>query len=130
MRSFFIFFILALSVSASFIHSAPSSSLPLEESHSLISDQLAKLDLLIRATEQSLEGEKKLREMIKEYKKIEALFLQHPEDNDVLFTMVKQAFKVLEMIKETHLLHAFDAEFIDELTVLAQAASKRGIPKP
>ena len=96
----------------------------------IVNNELVRLDTLIQATEQTLEGEKKLRGMIVEYQKFHEQFLKKPEDNELLFKVVKSAHKTLETIKENHLTQTFDKEFIDELTVLAQPATKRGIPNP
>lgn len=105
----------------------PSENTPLKDA--VIISQLSRLDTLIEATEQTLETEKKLRERIIEYGKIQELYLLTPENNDILFRMVKCAYRTLELMKESHLTQNFDPEFVDELTVLAQAATKRGIPK-
>jgi hypothetical protein len=96
----------------------------------LIGNEIARLDTLIQATEQSLEGQKKLRTLIVEYQKLQDQYLKNTKDNELLFKLVKSAYRVLVSIKENHLIHNFDPEFIDELTVLSQPASKRGIPKP
>lgn len=96
----------------------------------LIGDEIARLDTLIQATEQSLEGQKKLRLLIVEYQKVQDIYLKNTKDNDLLFKVVKSAHRVLQSIKENNLLHTFDSEFIDELTILSQPATKRGIPKP
>lgn len=95
-----------------------------------IDNEIARLDTLIQATERSLEGQNKLRKKIVEYKKTEEAYLKSPDNNDLLFAVVKSAHRTLEAIKESHLTQTFDPEFINELTVLSQAASKRGIPKP
>lgn len=96
----------------------------------LIGNEIARLDTLIQATQQSLEGQKTLREKIVEYKKIQDLYLQQPQNNDLLFRLVKSAKRTLDTIKENSLTQTFDPEFINELTVLSQAANKRGVPKP
>jgi len=96
----------------------------------LLENELTRLDRLIQATQRSLECEIKLREQIVEYKKIQEEYLKRPEDNDLLFKMIKSAHRTIKSIKENHLTESFDPEFIDELTVLAQAANKRGVPKP
>jgi hypothetical protein len=96
----------------------------------MIATELSRLDTLIQATTESLQGQKKLRERIVEYQKIQELFMKNPNDNDILLRMVKSAYRTLESIKESNLVQTFDPEFIDELTVLSQAAAKRGVPKP
>jgi len=105
---------------------APSSSDPA----AFITHEISRLDTLIQATQQSLEDQKKLRERIVEYKKLQDAYVKAPDDNDLLFRIVKSAHRTLQAIKENHLIHVFDPEFIDELTVLSQPAQKRGIPKP
>lgn len=96
----------------------------------LIGNEISRLDTLIEATEQSLEGQKKLRAQIVEYQKIQELYLKKPQDNDLLLKVVKSAYRTLQTIKENHLIQTFDSDFIDELTVLSQPATKRGVPKP
>lgn len=102
----------------------------IKDPEAMLDNEITRLDALIQATQQSLEGQKKLRERILEYKQIQETFLKKPEDNDLLFRLVKSAYRTLEVIKENHLTQTFDPDFIDELTVLSQAANKRGIPKP
>jgi hypothetical protein len=107
-----------------------ATALPFKDPDALIVNEIARLETLIQATQQSLEGQKKLLGLIEEYKKIQDLFFKNPQDNDLLLRMAKTAYRTLEAIKENFLMQAFDSDFIDELTVLSQAASKRGIPKP
>lgn len=95
----------------------------------LISQEINRLDTLIQATQQSLETQKKLRDTILEYQKAYADYIKQPQNDDLLLRLVKSAHKTLKLIKEGHLKQTFDPAFIDELTVLAQPASKRGIPK-
>lgn len=108
----------------------PATISPVKDPNALIGNELSRLDTLIQATQQSLEGQKKLRERIIEYQKIQDAHLLHPENNEILFRMVKSAYRTLEVIQENHLIQTFDPDFINELTVLAQVATKRGIPKP
>lgn len=107
-----------------------SSLLPIKDPRALVGNELSRLENLIQATQQSLEGQKQLREKIVEYQKIQDSYSLHPKDNEILFRMIKSAYGTLHIIQENHLEHAFDPEFISELKVLAQVASKRGVPKP
>lgn len=109
---------------------ADPPSLAIKDPAALINTELGRLDTLIQATQQSLDGQKKLKEKIIEYKKIQEQYLQKPTDNDLLLRLVKSAHRTLELIKETHLGQTFDPEFINELTVFSQPINKRGIPKP
>lgn len=104
--------------------------LSIKDPEALIGNEIARLDTLIQATEQSLEGQKKLRTLIVEYQKVQKQYLNTPQDNDLLFKVVKAAHRTLQTIKENHLVQTFDTDFIDELTVLSQPVAKRGIPKP
>lgn len=101
-----------------------------EDPTQIITNELAKLDSIIAATEKSLENQKLLRDRIQEYKKIQRLFLEHKEDREISYRMVKAAHRVLEIIKQNHLTHAFDPEFLSELALFSKIATKRGIPKP
>jgi hypothetical protein len=96
----------------------------------LLGNELARIDMLILATQQSLESQKKLREQIAEYQKIQEYYLKHSQDNEVLFRMIKIAYATLNTIKDNHLEQTFDPDFISELTVISQVAKKRGVPKP
>lgn len=96
----------------------------------IIDHEIIRLDDLIKATEQSLEVQKRLKGEIIEYQKAQNQFLANPKDNEQLLKVVKAAHKTLRTIKDNHLEALFDADFIDELTVLSQPAAKKGIPKP
>lgn len=111
-------------------HAAASALAQIKDPTALIGNELARLDSLIQATQQSLESQKKLRERIVEYQRIQDAHFQHPGDNEVLFRMVKCAYQTLKIIEENHLEQTFDPDFISELTILSQVATKRGIPKP
>ena len=104
--------------------------LPIKDPNALIGNELSRLDLLIEATRQSLEEQQKLRKKIVEYQKIQDAHLLHPHDNEILFRMIKSAHAILKLIQDNYLEHTFDPEFISELKVLAQVATKHGIPKP
>ena len=103
---------------------------PIKDPKALLSTEISRLDTLIQATDQSLQGQRLLKSKIIEYKDIQDEYLLKTEDNDLLLKMVKCAHKTLQMIKENHLEQTFDPEFIEELTVLSQAASKKGVPRP
>ena len=102
----------------------------IKDPKALIGNEIARLDTLIQATEQSLEAQQKLRVQILEYQKLQDYYLQNPKDNELLLKLVKSAYRTLQTIKNNHLSQTFDSDFIDELTVFSQPATKRGIPKP
>jgi hypothetical protein len=133
MVSFSFFFLLFL-CSAQKGFSVENPTLPnlsyIKDPAELLNNEIERLDTLIQATQQSLENQKALRASIVEYQKIQNLYLQNTQDNELLFHLIKNAHYLLESIKENHLLHTFDSDFLSELTLLSQAANKRGMPKP
>jgi hypothetical protein len=96
----------------------------------LIKNELAMLDNLIDVTKQNLENQKNLRQMIQQYMTIQEVYIKNPDDKEVLYRMVKVAHRTLDNIKQNHLTHLFDADFISELSLMSQIANKRSIPKP
>lgn len=97
---------------------------------SLITNELAMLDTLIVATQQSLEQQKVLRDLITKYLDTQEAFLEDSDNKELLYRTVKLAHRVSESIKENHLVHNFDGAFISELNLLSQVAVKYGEPKP
>src|SRR5262249_55764715 len=93
-------------------------------------NELQALDRLIDATQKNLEKQRALRVAIADYLKLQDLYLKNDQDKELMFRMVKNAHRILESIKENHLVHLFNADFISELTLFSQIAVKKGIPKP
>lgn len=94
-----------------------------------LQNELSTLDALINATQQSLDNQKKIRELFVQYQKLRTLAQQNPDDNEQLIKMVKSAQRLLNSIEENNLSQNFDPDFMTELALFAQIASKRGIPK-
>lgn len=94
------------------------------------SNEISTLDLLIKSTEQSVENQKYLRQLIVKYQDSLKLYLKDPDNSDRMLSTAKEAYRALECIKENYLESTFDPKFIEELTVFAKVANKRGIPKP
>ena len=92
--------------------------------------ELQTLDNLIAATQKSLDEQKKLREIFLDYQTFRVQCEQDPNDNDKLLKMVKVALRLHNAIQESHLTNNFDPEFIKELTLFSQIASKKGVPRP
>lgn len=110
--------------------SAVDASVLLADPDSVITNELAMLDTLIVATQQSLEQQKVLRDLITKYLDTQEAFLEDSENKELLYRTVKLAHRVSESIKENHLIHNFDAAFLSELNLLSQVAVKYGEPKP
>lgn len=92
--------------------------------------ELLMLDTLIEATQNSLECQQALREQVKKFQEMQRLYLQRPNDKDLLLQVAKSAQRLLDSIQANYLTQAFEPEFLSELTLFSQVASKRGIPKP
>lgn len=88
------------------------------------------LDRLIESTQTTLENQLALRDMIKQYQELREIYIQDTENTELLLRVAKLSYLVSESIKENHLDHAFDPEFLSELSLFAKLASKRGIPSP
>lgn len=96
----------------------------------LVINELGMLDSLIEVTERNLQRQKELRKEVLLYQEDLALYLKHSSDKDVVLKVAKRARRLLEGIKNLHLIEAFEPDFISELTLFAQIAQKRSVPKP
>jgi hypothetical protein len=86
--------------------------------------ELPQAELLIKATEKSLEQQKQLHKLLKEYIAIQDSFQKSPADNKILSQMVFKGSQLFQLVKEAHLEHNFSPDFLNELTVLDQFAQK------
>lgn len=100
------------------------SQLSLQETNS----ELTELDALIKATENSLARQKKLRPLIEEYRRVEKSCIEKPNDTALLFKLAKQGKLVYEAIEESKLQDYFKPEFIQELQKLKAIGDKKSIP--
>lgn len=91
--------------------------------------ELESLENLISLTEQNLKDLLNLKASIFEYQKQQNLFLDHPNNKELLLKTGKAAKKVLETIKEQHLTHVFDAKFLSELSLFEKMVKKPTLPK-
>ncbi len=92
---------------------------------SVVPGNLTSLELLIQATQQQHEFQVALRDEIVEYQKLRDLYLEKPENKDLLFRVANRADRVLEGIKQAKLVHLFDSEFLKELNVFSKFAKKK-----
>lgn len=100
------------------------------ENKDLIDREITMLSDLIDATQQNLNNQIKLRDLIKQYQTYQKRYLEVADDNELLYQMIKTAYVILDIIKQNHLAEAFDPAFISELTIVSKPAAKRGLPKP
>ncbi len=96
----------------------------------MVANELSILDNLIEVSEQNVETQKKLRDLIKKYQQLQSQYLQDEQNKEVLYKLVRVAYQASEIIKENHLSQVFDPDFLSELNLLAQIGQKRGIPSP
>lgn len=125
------FFLLA----ASSLTAAIQQDLPKSEIHTLkdpkeiINLQIKSLDHLAEMTKMSLAKMAQLRASILNYQTIQELYLQQTKDKELLYRMTKLADHLLNEIKNAHLMHAFDAEFMSELNMFSRIYRKNEVPK-
>lgn len=89
---------------------------------------LAALDALIVATEQTLATQRKVRQMVSDYFTLRAEYTENQQNKQLIVRLVKMATGLLEVIQANHLADAFDADFMHELTFFSQIASKKSRP--
>lgn len=134
---FFRIFVLIYSIHVSVILNAEESIHPVTtdmprivDPATLTTNELVTIDRLIEVTQRSVDKQKALRELIKEYQAAQALSIKDPDDTEKLYSLAKMAYRVSQCIKDNHLDHAFDPEFLSELNLFAKVAAKQGIPPP
>lgn len=87
--------------------------------------ELQALDHLIAVTQQNLQNQKKLRPVVEQYLSVRDRFLKNMDDNQLAIRMVALGSQLAEQIKNQHLSHVFDQEFISELNVCEQISQKK-----
>lgn len=92
--------------------------------------ELEVMDSLILSTKTSVAIQEKIRAQLIAYQKINKDFLKNPNDAELLFQTIKSADLLFRNIQEAHLSQNFSAEFLNELTLFSQIASKKGNLKP
>ena len=104
----------------------PPQEVKVQEPH----DPLAELDILISATEKSLQEQKTLRRQIDEYQQLRDQYMQNKRDRQLGMRLVKVARTVLQGVENYHLTRSFDQETLEELRSFSKIGSKKGIPRP
>ncbi len=92
-------------------------------------DEVTKMDMLIKATENSLVRLKALKTLIVEYKKCELKAINSPSDTDNLYKLVNLAKQIQEGINDSQLQDYFSQQFLDELKRFSEIANKKNIPQ-
>ena len=108
----------------------PESSL-VQTSHAVSDkDELKIIDQLIATTQKQLEDEKKLRELMQQFKDQVEEFIQGKQTKSHASLMVRTAREINEMISANHIEHLFPKDYLDELTFFSSIAGKNGISRP
>lgn len=93
-------------------------------------NQINYLEELIAASERNLEKQKKIKTQLQEFVNLHEAFSQDTNNKPLGLKMIRSAQALLEQIKSAHLVHVFDPDFIGELTVFSNIASKGPILRP
>ena len=86
--------------------------------------ELPQIDLLIQATEKSLQQQKYIQNRLEAYAAIQEAFQKNPADNKILAQMVNRGSELLQLINDANIQNNFSPDFINELTVLKQFTKK------
>jgi hypothetical protein len=101
-----------------------------QSSSQMISNQLVKIEDCLEAAKQNVVALAQIKASMERYQQLQSRYRQNPDNNEVLYQMIKEAHALLEAIKTMQLTPLFDTAFISELTVVSKPVSKLGIPKP
>lgn len=128
------FLVLALSASVSLLAGpdirAKTLELPRQvEPVAQVDEELKKLKDIISITKKNLENQSKLFGMIEEYRKIQSQYLQNAQDKELTYQMVMKAHTIFLKIKDLHLTHAFEQDFLSELAFFSKMAEKWNSPQ-
>jgi septal ring factor EnvC (AmiA/AmiB activator) len=93
-------------------------------------DEVAAVSRLIQTTEEQLQLQQQLKEMMIQFKKLKESFVQGDQTKKTASAMVRTARQILEMITNQHLQFHFSKDYLDELTLFSSIAGKNGIKRP
>lgn len=103
----------------------PSQSISVQEPH----DEVARIDQLIKGTEESLVRLKSLKALLVQYKQAETIAVKNPNDTDNLLKLVNLAKQIQNSIAESYLQDYFAPQFLEELKKFSQIADKKHLPQ-
>lgn len=129
-RVFFVLLLTSLSVLSADAVLPVTEALPdFEKMNGRKDHEIEMLDQLILVTQKNLERQKQLRAQLAEYLDLQARYIENTDDKELSIKLVRKAQQVLEGIQHQHLTHAFDQEFISELSFFAGIAQKWDSPR-
>lgn len=125
MRYFLFFAFMIPLVCAQAVQDLPTIESPrLKDPKEIIPLQLQSLDHLRTMTKNTLVQIEALQASITKYQAVQELYLQHPNDKELLQRMTKMAHNLILEIKKTNLGHAIDPDFLKELKLLDKIYQK------
>lgn len=119
------YFLFTLTLSLSALTASYAADAKISESQ----DEVAKIDLLIEATNANLARLKSLKVLLVEYKQAEVQALKDPNDSDNLLKLVNLAKEIQDTINDSALQDYFAPQFLEELKKFAAIADKKNIPQ-
>lgn len=120
-------YLLILSLSGSVLFTQVHSE---ETSLSVTEDEIEVLDQLIAATDRKAVAQKKLRNVMIDFKKQKERFFKGDQTKKHSFLMVKTASQILRVIQENHLQHLFASDYLEELALFSSIAEKQNPTSP
>lgn len=92
--------------------------------------EVAAVDRLIGVTEQKLEAQKKLKDLMVAFEVHKERFSKGEQSKEHALRMVKSARQILEVITAEHMQHLFSSEYMDELVMFSSIAGKTTCARP
>ena len=87
-------------------------------------NEVETMDHLIAFTEKNLIVQKKLRNLIFEFKKMKDCFFKGDQTKKHSFKMVKTASQILQLIHENYFQQLYSPEYLEELALFSSIAEK------
>lgn len=94
-----------------------------------IAAAIGSMNGLIEATEETLAAQKRVRQLLTEYRQTKMDYMNNQQDRERVIQLVKLAHVLMTNIRDEHLADAFDPDFLHELSFFSQIASKKSGPK-
>ena len=129
MRKFLFYLLLPCALSANL---ADEEALPpsIKDPKEIVDLQLKSLDHIQACTRQTLQQITALKSQVELYKKAQEAYLDNVDNRKLLRAMLQAAGSLQQALKENHMQHFFDSEFIAELNLLHKLNQNISLPKP
>lgn len=83
-------------------------------------DELITIERLIHLTEEQMQAQKRIKNLIIEIKHNKEMFIKNSDSKLHALYMISAAEECLSLIRRYHLYHLFSSDFMEELTVFAK----------